>query len=283
MSNMQDYLNYSVNLDNRDVVSALDELSLWSAPFGIMLLDKIGMKPGMTVLDIGFGSGFPLIELSQRLGKTSTVYGIDPWAVATERAKKKIAAFDIQNVKPMTGDASAMEFADNMFDLIVSNTGVNNFKDVEAVFRESYRVLKPGGRMALTTNPVGHMQAFYRILAEAVEELKLDHLLEPLEKQRQHRYSGNTIIHLLHGTGFELWEMSHREYTMRFADGAAFLDHYFIKIGFMEGWKSIFPEEVRADVFRCAEDKMNRIAQEQGEFKVTIPLTYIEAGKPNPL
>jgi len=277
---MQDYLNYLVELDNPDVVSALDELSLWSAPFGIMLLDKVGMKPGMTVLDIGFGNGFPLIELSQRLGKSSTVYGIDPWAAAIERAKKKIKTFGIQNVKPVQGDAAAMAFEDNMFDLIVSNTGVNNFKDVEAVFRESFRVTKPGGRIALTTNPVGHMQEFYDILAETVAELKLDHLREPLETQRRHRHPGEDIMHLLHDAGFDPGEMTHRDYVMRFANGTAFLEHYFVKIGFMEGWKSIFAADILAEVFCRVEEKMNRIACEIGEFKVTIPIIYIEAGKP---
>lgn len=277
---MQEYLNCSVDLDNPEVVSALDELSLWSVPFGIMLLDKIPMKPGMTVLDIGFGNGFPLIELSQRLGKESTVYGIDPWVAAMARVKRKIAAFGIQNVTLVEGDASAMEFADNMFDLVVSNTGINNFKDVEAVLLECFRVLKPGGEVALTTNPVGHMQEFYSILAESLEELKLDHLLEPMEEQRQHRYPEDKLVHMLQGAGFGLPQLDRREYAMRFADGTAFLEHYFIKIGFLDGWKSIFPQEVLPGIFRCAEDKMNRKARANGELKVTIPVIYIEAGKP---
>ena len=67
------------SINNPEVVSALDELSLWSAPFGLKLLDSVLYKKNMNVLDIGFGTGFPLTELAMRLGKTSRIYGVDPW------------------------------------------------------------------------------------------------------------------------------------------------------------------------------------------------------------
>ena len=66
------------NLDLNKLVNVLDELPLWSAPFGLKLLDAIEYKPNISALDIGFGNGFPLTELAMRLGETSTVYGIDP-------------------------------------------------------------------------------------------------------------------------------------------------------------------------------------------------------------
>ena len=74
---MKEYLN--TNFDQVKVISAFDELPLWSAPFGLKLLDAIDYKTDMTVLDVGFGSGFPLTELAMRLGNSSVVYGIDSW------------------------------------------------------------------------------------------------------------------------------------------------------------------------------------------------------------
>ncbi|TAL34748.1 MAG: hypothetical protein EPN93_11480 [Spirochaetes bacterium] len=56
------------NLDEPCLVSALDEMSLWSAPFGMALLDEIPYRAGMSVLDLGSGTGFPLIEIAERLG-----------------------------------------------------------------------------------------------------------------------------------------------------------------------------------------------------------------------
>ena len=55
-----------------------DELPLWSAPFGLPLLDTIRLRKGINILDIGSGAGFPLLEIAERSGKTAVVYGIDP-------------------------------------------------------------------------------------------------------------------------------------------------------------------------------------------------------------
>ncbi|UCH93965.1 MAG: methyltransferase domain-containing protein [Candidatus Aminicenantes bacterium] len=73
--------------------------------FGLMLLDQVRLKPDMTVLDVGFGTGFPVIELAQPLGNSSTVYGIDPWTAVLERIQNEIKPFNIKTVKLVEGDA----------------------------------------------------------------------------------------------------------------------------------------------------------------------------------
>ena len=70
-----------------------DEFPFWSAPFGIKLLDMINYRRGITALDIGFGTGFPLVELAMRLGPTCTVRGIDPSTDVIPLVEKKIAVF----------------------------------------------------------------------------------------------------------------------------------------------------------------------------------------------
>ena len=277
---MTEYLDNRFDLDDPEITDLFDELPLWSAPFGMMLLDKVKPEPRMTVLDIGFGNGFPLLELAQRLGESSTVYGIDPWAAAHHRVKKKIAAFNIKNVKLVEGDAAHMDFEDNTFDLIVSNTGVNNFADVPKVFRESFRVAKPGARIVLTTNPKGHMEEFYKILGETIRQLDMTHLLDKLETHIAHRLTGETICNLLTEAGFGLSALDHRSFSMRFATGSAFLNHALIKIGFLDAWKALFPKEELKRVFTILEKSLNTAAREQGEFIVTIPICYIEGIRP---
>ena len=63
---MLDYLETKLNWEHPKMVSVIDDMPLWSAPFGFMLLDRIPFEPGMTVLDVGFGTGFPLLEIAQR-------------------------------------------------------------------------------------------------------------------------------------------------------------------------------------------------------------------------
>src|SRR5262245_48144607 len=55
-----------------------DELPLWSAPFGLMLLEQVSLRPGMTILDVGAGTGFLTIELAQRCGSDAVVIAVDP-------------------------------------------------------------------------------------------------------------------------------------------------------------------------------------------------------------
>ena len=82
-----------------DFVSVYDELSLWAAPFGLKLLDAIKYRRNITALDLGFGTGFPLLEFAMRLGQTSRVYGIDPWNAAIDRVRRKISRYGIDNVQ----------------------------------------------------------------------------------------------------------------------------------------------------------------------------------------
>ncbi|MFQ6084439.1 MAG: class I SAM-dependent methyltransferase, partial [Candidatus Aminicenantia bacterium] len=113
---MQTFLKTQYDLNDPNIVSVIDDLPLWSAPFGLKLLDVVKLRKNINVLDIGSGNGFPIIELSQRLGKTCKVYGIDPWKEAVNRIKLKIKMWNIDNVEIIEGKAEEMPFEDKYFD-----------------------------------------------------------------------------------------------------------------------------------------------------------------------
>jgi arsenite methyltransferase len=276
---MLEYLDSRFDWQDGDLVSALDEVSLWSAAFGLLMLDHLELHPGMTVLDVGCGNGFPLLELSQRLGPSSYLCGLDLWQRALERIKFKINRLGIHNVGPVRGDAALMGFKDESFDLIVSNVGINNFESPERVIVECFRVSKPGGRIALTTNPAGHMQEFYDVYRETLQESGLGHLQAELEGHIRHRLPAACIVTLLEKAGFGDSRTVERSLTMRFADGTAFLRHYFIRCGFLPAWKAIVPAQDLERVFARLEANLNAAAREQGVLKVTVPMAYIEARK----
>jgi arsenite methyltransferase len=233
----------------------------------------------LTVLDIGFGTGFPLLEMAQRLGNTCTIYGIDPWKEAIARVKQKIEILQIKNVHLVEGDAAAMDFPDNTFDLIVSNTGINNFAHVPQVLTECWRVAKSGAHIALTTNPVGHMDEFYHVYEETLNARGLDGLIKTLHAQRDHRLSIKTIGSLLQQAGFRLTATHSQTYVMRFVDGTAFFNHHLIRLGFLEGWKNILPPQEVVPVFTALEERLNTMAREMGELRMTVPVVCIEAEK----
>src|SRR5438105_4519507 len=108
---MSSYLDYTFT-DSPEFVETFDEMPLWSAAFGLLLLKHLELKPNLQVLDIGSGAGFPLMELAARLGNTCTCYGIDPWTNANERAKKKIKNYGLTNVQIIESSAATLPFAD---------------------------------------------------------------------------------------------------------------------------------------------------------------------------
>ena len=279
MSQNPDYLDTSIDWNDPNVVSCLDELPLWSAPFGLILLENSRIQPDMTVLDIGFGTGFPLLELAQRLGKSAIIYGIDPWKAAHERTRLKMNLFNIKNVILVEGDASSMRFEDETFDLIISNLGINNFQDPRKIFRECFRVAKPKAQIALTTNPKGHMKEFYAVFEETLKELSLNKLEEDFLIHLNHRLTPKIIRSYLKEVGFKITKSQQSSITMRFLDGSAFFSHSLIRYGFLEDWKKLIPAEHRNMVFSKVESKINIIAHNNGEFSLTIPVVYIEGEK----
>ena len=256
------------DLETAAFVDAYDELPLWSAAFGLLLFANLPLRANTTALDVGCGTGFPLLELAQRLGPGSHVHGLDPWRAGIARAERKRRHWNIGNAHLHFGDAAAMPFRDATFGLIVSNLGVNNFTDAPGALRECRRVLRSDGTLALTTNVVGHMRELYEVFSSVVDDRAR------LEEHVQHRASLEKLHTLLGSAGFTVRRVVESTFTMRYASGTALLSHAFIQFGFLPGWQSVVPEGDRERVFAELERRLNAIAP----LTLTIPCAYVEAG-----
>jgi arsenite methyltransferase len=276
---MLEYLDMEVNAGDASLLSAQDDFPLWSAPFGLMLLDHIRLRSKIKALDIGFGSGFPLLELAQRLGEASTVYGIDPHEAAHERTRYKMSVLKIQNVQLIEEDASSMSFSDDTFDLIVSNLGVNNFDNPQKTFTECFRVAKRAAQIVLTTNPRGHMDTFYLAFAQTLKELHKEDLLADLTAHIEHRLTAETICRQLEQSGFKISGVYKASFRLRFLDGTTFFRHALIRIGFLGDWKALIPERDRKIVFSALENNLNQVSKNTGTLELAIPIACIDAEK----
>jgi len=281
---VKDYLSHQIDISNPDVVAAYDELPLWSATFGLLLFRHIPMALGMKVLDVGCGTGFPLLELAQRLGPSSMVYGVDQWDAALARAQFKAQVIGVQNVVLTKCDASQMPFSAGEFDLVVSNLGINNFGNPEGTLSECRRVLKPFGKIVLTTNLKGHMVEFYDAFEETLATLGEKKALSALHSHIDSRSTVDSIETLFTRTGFKLLKVVQESVTMRFVDGSSLLRHYLIKLGFLDAWKKIAQAATapESEVFRRLEENLNLLAQVSGVLELTIPIAYIEGQGPGP-
>jgi len=277
---MLEYLNLHVNPDDEKLVSAIDELPLWSAPFGLKLLQTITMRSNCTILDIGCGTGFPLVELAQRFGKDSHVYGIDPWEKALERVHLKLRAYNIPNATVQAGVAEKLPFPDSFFDLIVSNNGLNNVRDLEKSIAECARVCKSGGEFAQVYNLSGSMIEFYDVFEEILTQENLkDSVIKMKEHIYQKRRPVEEVVELLRGNNFTDIRVNEDVFYLRYATGSAMLNHSFISHWFLPSWKELVPEDMLEKIFTLVEEKLNSIAKEKGELKLTIPFALIDCKK----
>ncbi len=276
---MSDYLDDSYDWSDPGLVSAYDELPLWSAPFGLLLLKHVGLEAGMQVLDLGCGTGFPLLELAQRLGPACRVTGLDPWGLALRRAQMKIGQVRARNTALVLGDGAALPFPGRRFHLAVSNLGLNNFASPERVLAECFRVLRRDGRLALTTNLRGHMRELYGVFAAVLREFSRPEWMERLRLHIEHRATVESARKQLEEAGFSGMRVFYDEFSMRFTNGSALLRHYFIKVGFLDAWREVVGPQAEAEVFVLLEERLNRYAEQHGELALTIPMAFIEGKK----
>ena len=272
-------MKYRRDLDfhRTDFGSFYDELPLWSAPFGRMLLERVPLRPDATILDVGAGTGFLGIELAQRCGPGSTVFAVDSWPEAVRRLRAKLEYFEIENVRVIEGDAAELDVPDGSIDLVVSNLGINNFENAAEVLRRCHRATRSGGELWLSTNLTGHMQELYDAFRETLEDVGLPERIPALEEHVAHRGTVESVRELVESAGFEVFEVARDSFRIRFASGAAIFGHYFLRLGFVSAWRDLLPAEDVEKTFDRLVEKLDRLAEEEGDIALTIPVAVFGA------
>ena len=113
-------------------------------------INFMDVKPGDTVLDLGSGSGLDLILAARKVGPTGKAIGLDMTPEMIDTCRDNIKKAGLTNAEVRMGEMEAMPVADSEVDWIISNCVINLSPEKEKVFAESFRVLKPGGKVMVS-------------------------------------------------------------------------------------------------------------------------------------
>ena len=260
------------------VVGLYDEIPLWSAPFGLALLEAVELRPGMVVVDVGCGTGFPLLELAERLGPGARLHGVDPWAAAMDRLRAKLEAWKVETVVLHTLPIEEVPLPDASVDLIVSNNGLNNVPDLGRAMAVCARLARPGAQLVFTANLPGTMHRFYDAYARAMVEAGHPELQEALQRHIDaRRQPAESLKAATERAGFEVLTAPERSFRWSFASAHALFAHHFIRLGFLEPWKAVVPAELRQEILARLVRTLDAEAARHGSMALDVPWVCVSA------
>ena len=148
-------------------------LAFWER-YGRRTVERLALKRGSTVLDVGCGTGASALPAAEAVGPDGTVLGVDLAEQLLERARAKAAQRHLQNVAFRLADMTDLGFPNQHFEAIISVFSLFFVPDMEALVRDLWRMVKPGGKLAITTWGHAFFEPVYAVWREAVRTERPD-------------------------------------------------------------------------------------------------------------
>lgn len=148
-------------------------LAFWDR-YGRRTVGRLDLKCGSSVLDVGCGTGASALPAAEVVGPEGTILGVDLAEKLLEQARAKAAQLHLQNAEFRLADMTDLGFPDEYFDAVISVFSIFFAPDMPALVRELWRMVKPGGKLAITTWGHSFFEPVYTVWRAAVRAERAD-------------------------------------------------------------------------------------------------------------
>ena len=220
-----------------------DEIApVWGTRFGKMLLRNLSVPARGQVLDISCGTGYPTVEILRRMQEGSRLIAIDASSAMLDVARRKVADLGPLGKKGVffrtESAVPKLSFADDVYDLVVCNLGLNEMPSLEVALRDFARVCKVGGELRCTLPLAGTFQEFHDLYREVLIKHDKHEALERLDRHVA-RYPSIDHVERCMRTASLAGGLEIEEFSLLFKSSREFFFAPVIEYGPLAEWKDI--------------------------------------------
>ena len=214
-------------------------LPVWSERFGRMLLRGLELPAKAMVLDVACGTGYPALEILEKM-EDGRLIAIESIGALLDVARKKAGELAGKRIFFRTESPSdKLAFADEVYDLVVSNLGLVDRPDPPAALADFVRVTKRHGKVIVTLPLAGTYREFYDIYREVLIKADDHEILARLEDHIAKTPEAEEAVRWMERAGLEDVQIDVEEFTLLFKSSREFFFAPVIEYGPLTGWKEV--------------------------------------------
>ena len=246
------------------------------------LLEGVRFNSGQKVLNTGPGTACRTMELAQRLGPTSVVYGLLSEKKNFYTIPKKCTLHGWDNIELFQGKPDQLPFADSYFDLILYVCNYSGMQQLGGALSEAARVAKSSAQFLLSVPLKDTLKEYHTMMEDL---LRANHMFKEAETfqevKRLRQKPLKEVEAELKNTGLCISEITLRQYSISFLDGTAFLNHWMVKEELIPDWDLFLNGTGRETFSRLVENRLNEISGQQRALVFNMPFAVLDCSLNN--
>jgi len=215
-------------------------LPIWSKRFGKLMLHDLALPPKAMVLDVGCGTGYPSLEILRKMDDAGRIIAIDASSPMLDEARAKAGPLSGKRIFFRSENAQAkLTFADDVYDLTLSNAGLQEFEDPEHAIKEFARVTKPMGSVVVTLPLAGTWGEFFDIFREVLIKQDRQDAIDRLDAYLTRFPPLEQAQAWFEDAGLVDVSTEHDSFTLLFRSSREFFFAPIVEYGPLSDWKQI--------------------------------------------